>query len=151
MFFQGYCLIRCHTNQNSFLQTCIAKHESNGIDIIIALIVNPINPLGKHRLDLVLQLKVSSRCLELFPEGHLLWLAAVVAESRPSLQFLMLRTRVNIFFQIRNIWVRKNDMFCGLNEPIILEGQSVDPPIQDVVSVCWIKSSTAGLIVKLNA
>lgn len=47
----------------SFLQTCIAKHESNGIDIIIALIVNSINPLGKHRLDLVLELKVSSRCL----------------------------------------------------------------------------------------
>lgn len=44
-----------------FLQTCIAKHESNGIDIIIALIVNPINPLGKDRLDLVLELKVNSR------------------------------------------------------------------------------------------
>lgn len=48
------------------LQTCIAKHESNGIDIIIALIVNSINPLGKHRLDLVLELKVrvaiSSHC-----------------------------------------------------------------------------------------
>ncbi|XP_035763053.1 inositol 1,4,5-trisphosphate receptor type 2 [Neolamprologus brichardi] len=38
-------------------QSCIAKHESNGIDIIIALIVNAINPLGKDRLDLVLQLK----------------------------------------------------------------------------------------------
>ncbi|XP_048112717.1 inositol 1,4,5-trisphosphate receptor type 2-like isoform X2 [Alosa alosa] len=47
-----YCQGPCHENQ-----TCIAKHESNGIDIIIALIVNPINPLGKHRLDLVLQLK----------------------------------------------------------------------------------------------
>uniref|UniRef100_A0A8C3B1D7 Inositol 1,4,5-trisphosphate receptor n=1 Tax=Cyclopterus lumpus TaxID=8103 RepID=A0A8C3B1D7_CYCLU len=42
----------CHENQS-----CIAKHESNGIDIIIALIVNSINPLGKHRLDLVLVLK----------------------------------------------------------------------------------------------
>lgn len=50
-----------------FLQTCIAKHESNGIDIIIALIVNPINPLGKDRLDLVLELKVSSRSLEICP------------------------------------------------------------------------------------
>uniref|UniRef100_A0A3P8V9B8 Inositol 1,4,5-trisphosphate receptor n=1 Tax=Cynoglossus semilaevis TaxID=244447 RepID=A0A3P8V9B8_CYNSE len=47
-----YCQGPCHENQ-----TCIAKHESNGIDIIIALIVNPINPLGKHRLDLVLELK----------------------------------------------------------------------------------------------
>ena len=46
----------------STFQTCIARHESNGIDIIIALIVNSINPLGKNRLDLVLQLKVSSRC-----------------------------------------------------------------------------------------
>ncbi|XP_075997943.1 inositol 1,4,5-trisphosphate-gated calcium channel ITPR2 [Genypterus blacodes] len=47
-----YCQGPCHENQ-----TCIAKHESNGIDIIIALIVNSINPLGKHRMDLVLQLK----------------------------------------------------------------------------------------------
>ncbi|XP_053740825.1 inositol 1,4,5-trisphosphate receptor type 2 isoform X2 [Synchiropus splendidus] len=47
-----YCQGPCHENQ-----TCIAKHESNGIDIIIALIVNQINPLGKHRLDLVMQLK----------------------------------------------------------------------------------------------
>lgn len=47
-----------------FLQTCIAKHESNGIDIIIALIVNSINPLGKNRLDLVLELKVISRSLQ---------------------------------------------------------------------------------------
>uniref|UniRef100_A0A8C7UL11 Inositol 1,4,5-trisphosphate receptor n=1 Tax=Oncorhynchus mykiss TaxID=8022 RepID=A0A8C7UL11_ONCMY len=47
-----YCQGPCHENQS-----CIAKNESNGIDIIIALIVNPVNPLGKHRLDLVLELK----------------------------------------------------------------------------------------------
>ncbi|XP_016523534.1 inositol 1,4,5-trisphosphate receptor type 2 isoform X1 [Poecilia formosa] len=47
-----YCQGPCHENQ-----TCIAKHESNGIDIIIALIVNSINPLGENRLDLVLVLK----------------------------------------------------------------------------------------------
>ncbi|KAG9342304.1 hypothetical protein JZ751_016806, partial [Albula glossodonta] len=47
-----YCQGPCHENQ-----TCIAKHESNGIDIIIALIVNSINPLGMHRMDLVLELK----------------------------------------------------------------------------------------------
>ncbi|KAM9375957.1 inositol 1,4,5-trisphosphate-gated calcium channel ITPR2 isoform 2-T2 [Pholidichthys leucotaenia] len=47
-----YCQGPCHENQ-----TCIAKHESNGIDIIIALIVNNINPLEKNRLDLVLELK----------------------------------------------------------------------------------------------
>lgn len=43
-------------------QNCIATHESNGIDIIIALILNDINPLGKKRMDLVLELKVSSLC-----------------------------------------------------------------------------------------
>ncbi|XP_021179022.2 inositol 1,4,5-trisphosphate receptor type 2 isoform X2 [Fundulus heteroclitus] len=47
-----YCQGPCHENQ-----TCIAKHESNGIDIIIALIVNSINPLGENHLDLVLDLK----------------------------------------------------------------------------------------------
>jgi len=40
------------------LQNCIATHESNGIDIIIALILNDINPLGRKRMDLVLELKV---------------------------------------------------------------------------------------------
>jgi hypothetical protein len=35
-------------------------HESNGLDIIIALIVNDINPLGRTRMDLVLDLKNSA-------------------------------------------------------------------------------------------
>uniref|UniRef100_A0A8C1G5W6 Inositol 1,4,5-trisphosphate receptor n=1 Tax=Cyprinus carpio TaxID=7962 RepID=A0A8C1G5W6_CYPCA len=52
-----YCQGPCHENQS-----CIARHESNGIDIIIALIVNPIDPLGKNRLDLVLELKVLVCC-----------------------------------------------------------------------------------------
>lgn len=43
-----------------FTQNAIAMHESNGIDIIIALLLNEINPLGKHRMDLVLKLKVST-------------------------------------------------------------------------------------------
>lgn len=47
-----YCQGPCHENQN-----CIAKHESNGLDIITALILNDINPLGKNRMDLVLELK----------------------------------------------------------------------------------------------
>ncbi|XP_039617485.1 inositol 1,4,5-trisphosphate receptor type 2 isoform X2 [Polypterus senegalus] len=47
-----YCQGPCHENQ-----TCIAKHESNGIDIIIALILNDINPLARCRMDLVLELK----------------------------------------------------------------------------------------------
>ncbi|XP_063389990.1 inositol 1,4,5-trisphosphate receptor [Cydia fagiglandana] len=47
-----YCQGPCHENQN-----CIATHESNGLDIITALILNDINPLGKTRMELVLELK----------------------------------------------------------------------------------------------
>lgn len=47
-----YCQGPCHENQN-----CISVHESNGLDIITALILNDINPLGKSRMDLVLELK----------------------------------------------------------------------------------------------
>lgn len=47
-----YCQGPCHDNQN-----CIASHESNGLDIITALVLNDINPLGRSRMDLVLQLK----------------------------------------------------------------------------------------------
>jgi inositol 1,4,5-triphosphate receptor type 1 len=47
-----YCQGPCHENQN-----CIAKHESNGIDNIIALILNDIQPLSSERMDLVLELK----------------------------------------------------------------------------------------------
>lgn len=42
----------CHENQN-----CIATHESNGLDIITALLLTDINPLGQRRMDLVLELK----------------------------------------------------------------------------------------------
>lgn len=42
----------CHENQN-----CIATHESNGLDIITALLLTDINPLGQWRMDLVLELK----------------------------------------------------------------------------------------------
>ena len=52
--YRPVCVLQgpCHENQN-----CIATHESNGLDIIIALILNDINPLGKTRMDLVLDLK----------------------------------------------------------------------------------------------
>lgn len=40
------------------LQTCIVTHESNGIDIITALILNDISPLCRYRMEMVLQLKV---------------------------------------------------------------------------------------------
>lgn len=43
------------------LQTCIVTHESNGIDIITALILNDISPLCRYQMEMVLQLKVS-RC-----------------------------------------------------------------------------------------
>lgn len=35
----------------------LATHESNGLHIITALILNDINPLAKARMDLVLELK----------------------------------------------------------------------------------------------
>lgn len=47
-----YCQGPCHENQN-----CIATHESNGLDIITALLLTDINPLGHWRMDLVLELK----------------------------------------------------------------------------------------------
>ncbi|GAB1604735.1 inositol 1,4,5-trisphosphate receptor type 1-like isoform X6 [Argonauta hians] len=47
-----YCQGPCHENQNA-----IAMHESNGIDIIIALLLNDINSLGKQGMGLVLRLK----------------------------------------------------------------------------------------------
>ncbi|BFZ08220.1 hypothetical protein BsWGS_11262 [Bradybaena similaris] len=47
-----YCQGPCHENQNA-----IAMHESNGIDIIVALLLIEIKSLGKNRIDLVLELK----------------------------------------------------------------------------------------------
>ena len=46
-------------------QSAIALHESNGIDIVIALVLNDINPLGKQRMDLVLELKVRKAVVSL--------------------------------------------------------------------------------------
>ncbi|CAG0888142.1 unnamed protein product, partial [Cyprideis torosa] len=50
-----YCQGPCHENQ-----TCIARHESNGLDIVTALVLNDINPLQRTRMDLVLELKNSA-------------------------------------------------------------------------------------------
>eukprot|EP00092_Neocalanus_flemingeri_P012650 GFUD01013633.1.p1 GENE.GFUD01013633.1~~GFUD01013633.1.p1 ORF type:complete len:2696 (-),score=487.89 GFUD01013633.1:214-8301(-) len=47
-----YCQGPCYENQ-----ACIATHESNGLAIITALILNDINPLGRTRMDLVRELK----------------------------------------------------------------------------------------------
>ena len=48
-----YCQGPCHDNQYS-----IINHESNGIDIVIALILNDIQPLSKNNLEMFLALKV---------------------------------------------------------------------------------------------
>ena len=47
-----YCQGPCHENQST-----IANHECNGLDIIIALVLHEIEPLGKTRMDLVLEIK----------------------------------------------------------------------------------------------
>uniref|UniRef100_A0A8D2JDT2 Inositol 1,4,5-trisphosphate receptor n=1 Tax=Varanus komodoensis TaxID=61221 RepID=A0A8D2JDT2_VARKO len=62
-----YCQGPCHENQS-----CIVTHESNGIDIITALILNDVSPLCKYRMDLVLQLKdnASKLLLALMESRH---------------------------------------------------------------------------------
>ncbi|CAF0720089.1 unnamed protein product [Brachionus calyciflorus] len=47
-----YCQGPCHANQYA-----IINHESNGIDIVIALILNDIQPLSKNNLEMFLALK----------------------------------------------------------------------------------------------
>ncbi len=47
-----YCQGPCHENQYG-----IINHESNGIDIVIALIINDIQPLSKNNLEMYLALK----------------------------------------------------------------------------------------------
>uniref|UniRef100_A0A3P8WR32 Inositol 1,4,5-trisphosphate receptor n=1 Tax=Cynoglossus semilaevis TaxID=244447 RepID=A0A3P8WR32_CYNSE len=62
-----YCQGPCQENQ-----TCIVTHESNGIDIITALILNDISPLCKYRMEMVLQLKdnASKLLLALMESRH---------------------------------------------------------------------------------
>jgi hypothetical protein len=48
-----YCQGPCRDNQDA-----IVNHESNGIDIIIAIVLNDITPLNQKNYDLVLELKV---------------------------------------------------------------------------------------------
>ncbi|XP_072569106.1 inositol 1,4,5-trisphosphate-gated calcium channel ITPR3 [Paramormyrops kingsleyae] len=62
-----YCQGPCQENQ-----TCIVTHESNGIDIITALILNDISPLCRDRMDMVLQLKdnASKLLLALMESRH---------------------------------------------------------------------------------
>ncbi|XP_028308141.1 inositol 1,4,5-trisphosphate-gated calcium channel ITPR3 [Gouania willdenowi] len=62
-----YCQGPCTENQ-----TCIVTHESNGIDIITALILNDISPLCRYRMEMVLQLKdnASKLLLALMESRH---------------------------------------------------------------------------------
>ncbi|KAK7884734.1 hypothetical protein WMY93_027857 [Mugilogobius chulae] len=62
-----YCQGPCQENQ-----TCIVTHESNGIDIITALILNDISPLCRYRMDMVLELKdnASKLLLALMESRH---------------------------------------------------------------------------------
>ncbi|KAK6303912.1 hypothetical protein J4Q44_G00263660 [Coregonus suidteri] len=62
-----YCQGPCHENQ-----TCIVTHESNGIDIITALILNDISPLCCYRMEMVLKLKdnASKLLLALMESRH---------------------------------------------------------------------------------
>ena len=47
-----YCQGPCHANQYA-----IINHESNGIDIVIALILNDIQPLSRNNVEMYLALK----------------------------------------------------------------------------------------------
>ena len=75
-----------------FSQNCIATHESNGIDIITALILNDINPLGKKRMDLVLELKASQEALLLTNEE-----TEVQGEKLKSFMKIMYRSNSKVF------------------------------------------------------
>lgn len=49
-----FCQGPCHENQNT-----LAMHESNGLDIIISLVLNEIRPLADKHMDLALEIKVN--------------------------------------------------------------------------------------------
>ena len=65
-------------------QACIATHESNGLSIVTALILNDINPLGRQRMDLVLELKNNASKLLL-----------AIMESRTSGEKQILKMRAS--------------------------------------------------------
>ncbi|GAA6076805.1 inositol 1,4,5-trisphosphate receptor type 1, partial [Tachysurus ichikawai] len=99
-----YCQGPCHDNQN-----CIATHESNGIDIIIALILNDINPLGRKRIDLVLELKVCNNTsdrkhadtvLERYVTETIMSIVTTFFSSPFSDQSTSLQTRQPVFVQL---------------------------------------------------
>lgn len=47
-----FCQGPCHENQNT-----LAMHESNGLDIIISLVLNDIKPLADEHMEFALEIK----------------------------------------------------------------------------------------------
>ena len=62
-----YCQGPCRDNQDA-----IVNHESNGIDIIIAIVLNDITPLNQKNYDLVLELKVREFAESIYPCSHVI-------------------------------------------------------------------------------
>uniref|UniRef100_A0A183CC87 Inositol 1,4,5-trisphosphate receptor n=1 Tax=Globodera pallida TaxID=36090 RepID=A0A183CC87_GLOPA len=54
-----FCQGPCHENQNA-----MAMHESDGLDIIISLVLNDIRPLADHRMELALEIKLLLAIME---------------------------------------------------------------------------------------
>ena len=67
----------------SNFQNAIAMHESNGIDIIIALLLNEINPLGKNKLALVLELKVRKTLGLVIRHIYTLYFSSIYSQFHP--------------------------------------------------------------------
>eukprot|EP00057_Strongylocentrotus_purpuratus_P027949 XP_011682423.1 PREDICTED: inositol 1,4,5-trisphosphate receptor [Strongylocentrotus purpuratus] len=93
---------------------CIANHESNGLDIITALILNDINPLGKNRMDLVLKLKnnASKYSLAISGGAH----DSENAERIPSLSLKQLVEVIKQAYQQEDIEVDEDDEIGGDDE-----------------------------------
>ncbi|EDV24936.1 uncharacterized protein TRIADDRAFT_56365 [Trichoplax adhaerens] len=99
-----YCQGPCHENQN-----CIASHESNGIDIITALVLNDINPLGKHRMDLVLELKVDV-CRQAYKQGMSERAKIDIGEDDEENQISPLEVGHNIFILAHQLVQHNKDL-----------------------------------------
>lgn len=141
MFFHGYCLIWCHTNQNSFFtdmycQAWVKWHwHYNSTDC------QSHQPPGEASAGPGAAAQGEQQVSGTVPGRppamtccnchRNYWISSHnLPESRPSLQFWMLRTRVNIFFQTNNIWAWKmteSVMFYGLNGANFFRGTKCRP------------------------
>ena len=103
-----YCQGPCYENQ-----VCIAMHESNGLGIITALILNDINPLGMTRMDLVLELKNNASKLLL-----------AIMESRTSGRFKFIgstTTDAKKWYTKTTVWFSRLRDECGRKDHLQLE------------------------------